>query len=356
MLMRYLIWSGLILMTNIRKLTRLVVVISFLSILIFITANAESNNSKEMQESYYEVLMNDSHFIASRGIMPESIDQEWKDSIKHCWLNSTGYSYHRFDRSIVTISSNNELLIVELSPIYMEQINESRIDDMYYNISYYCEKNENIKDIPVVFMWVVEDEDIIVEYDSEAFEKAKNSSNFVAARGIAPTFADENERFQWSDTVFEARHTIDLETFFSNGILISYGFIQEGAYIEVGVNEAISENINNDTIDDIYSVIEEHYGEKGINNIPVVFIWEKMPIEDEGIFEPNQDENDITVLNEDGTVITYKSDEAYIDGNGNLVIIDNNSAQKEDKSTQTTSGFTCIMLILCLLILVKIRK
>ena len=51
--------------------------------------DSELNDSEcnEISDLSIKEFANDSLFIAYRGTLPETIDQEWKNSIAGCWLN-----------------------------------------------------------------------------------------------------------------------------------------------------------------------------------------------------------------------------------------------------------------------------
>ena len=221
-----------------------------------------------------------SHFIANRGTFPDTIDQKWNNSIRNCWLNVKGPSYFRFDKSIRSIGFRNGVSVVEISSAYEGQINDSRIDEIYQKIESYCEENEGISDIPVVFMWAEDEDALKLEYNPYAFENIKDDPDFIAARGSVPTFANENEWMEWSYIVFEARHIDELNNYISNGPLVSYGFNRYKGYIEVGVNKATPEKVNDSLINEIYQIIEEHYDNEGVSDVPVVFMWSGPVIED----------------------------------------------------------------------------
>ena len=71
--------------------------------------------------------------------------------------------------------------------------------------------------------------------------------------------------------------------------------------MEVGFNSATPDKVNDTLIDEIYSLIGTQCKKEGINDVPVVFKWTEMP-------------------------------------------------------TEETPGFTSIMLILCILVLIRIRR
>ncbi|SFM78419.1 hypothetical protein [Methanolobus profundi] len=309
----------------------ILILIILVNTLIPIFASAEYNESIDSHNSYLEEFRNDSHFIGYKGNLPDTIDQEWKNAIRDCWLNLTGPSYYKFDKSIKSVGSNSELLIVYLGSAYKGEVNDSRIDQMYQKIETYCEENVGVGNVPVVFMWAEDEEDLIMVYDSDAFENAKNSSSFVASRGNVPTFSDENERLQWTDDVFEAGSIKELSPYFTSQkgpLLISYSFQRYGGYVKVGVNKDTPERVNDSSINEIYQIVYNHYEEVGITDIPVVFVWEEVPqIDEMAIGEPP---------------IEYHSEDTNVSDN--------------EESSQTTPGFTSVMLVMCILILARFRK
>lgn len=151
---------------------------------------------------------------------------------------------------------------------------------------------------------------------------------------------------------FQARHIKELEQYFINGPLVAYGYKTTRGYLKAEVNVATPEKVNESTIDEIYQVIDEHYQQRSISDIPVVFMWnEGETILDEAIVEdiPSPDEGDIAVINDDGSVTTYTAREAYLDKDGNLAI-------RESNTTKQSPGFTSVMLILSIFLLAWRKK
>jgi hypothetical protein len=329
-----MIFAIMIKNNNIGKIMILTILVLFLLLGSTSGANDELNGSDTIY-SNFEEGKEDSLFIANRGTLPDTIDQEWRNSVNKCWLNMTkmSLSHSEFDKSIVGFGCAG-YLIVDLNPDYQEKINDSKINEIYLKIDNYCEHESGISDIPVIFMWVDHDEDIPQVYDPDAFNKAKNSLDFIAARGTVPIFANEDERIEWSDDVFKARHIEELEPYFASfdGPLILYGFKMYSGYIEVGVNKDTPEKVNESSISEVYNIIDEHYEEEGIRDIPVVFIWTGPIVTGSAVIDE-----------------TPKWMEEYI---ANL----SNEEEVSDNKTIKTPGFTTTMLILCLLLVVKARR
>jgi hypothetical protein len=314
-------------MKNLHKCKTRIPLLFALLLLLMSPVNAASDEFNEYTE--------DSHFIANRGNIPDNIDQEWKNSIKDCWLNITkqiGPSYSEFDKAINSIGGGNGLLTVYIGSAYEGQINDSIIDEMYQKIEFYCEENCGINDVPVVFLWDEDDEDLALpDYGPNMFEKAKNSSEFVAARGTMPIIIDEGEKREWIDQLVQCSRANDkIINYFksSGGPVLSFGTYING-YLEVGLNSATPEKVNDSVIDEIYQTINEAAEEEGVSAVPVVFVWTEVAQEDElKIDEPSLMEDDF----------------------------ENESTQDGDDPTHPTPGFTSSMFALCMLILAIFRR
>jgi hypothetical protein len=303
--------------------------------IIFLLTISYANAETEAFEEYAE----DPNFITSKGTFMDTIDQEWRNTIHNCCTSlPDSYSYYRYDKAIRTFACS-DFIIVELKSEYKGEINDSRIDQLYQKIEAHCEENTGLSEVPVVFMWAEDEEYLNSEYDPDAFEKAKNSSGFVVSMGHVPVFADEDEWLEWSEKVHKARHVFELESHFASqdGPLLSFGFKKYSGYIEVGVNKETPDKVNDSSLNEIYMIIEEHFEEAGISDIPVVFVWDLPAQTDEALLE------EIPPTEEDSSQTMEES-------------IENETTENEKDSTQTTSGFTSIMLILCLLIITRFTK
>lgn len=105
------------------------------------------------------------------------------------------------DKSIVSYGCAG-FLIVDLNPYYREKINDSTIEGMYQKISAHCEQVGGISKVPVVFMWSQDEVLPLPDYGPEAFEEARKNPDFIATRGIMPVIVDDDEKREWSDSVF----------------------------------------------------------------------------------------------------------------------------------------------------------
>ncbi|MCD4822131.1 MAG: hypothetical protein K8R11_08715 [Methanococcoides sp.] len=346
---------------EIGKILMLVLFVCFLS---FNSANAvgdELNDSKNTDKftnsniisSYFEESKDHPLFIASRGNIPETIDYQWKNSVKKCWLSiTTERLLVEFDPSVYAIASTGELLEVHLDSDYQEKINESKIDEIYRKINEHCEQEAGISNIPIIFMWAENDEDMpLPDYGPEIFEKTKSNPSVIATYGVMPVIKQESEKRAWTDLLGHTKYR-ELDPFFAEngGPVIGYGASING-YLSVGMDLENPEKVNESVIDEIYQTIDRHFEQKaGINEVPVVFEWEGRAVLDVMV------EEDIIVIGDDGNLITYTNDEAYYDEDGNLVIIGNKTTQEEPEIKNQLPGFTSLMLIIGLLLSTKSGK
>ncbi|WP_164997928.1 hypothetical protein [Methanolobus psychrotolerans] len=165
------------------------------------------------------------------------------------------------------------------------------------------------------------------DYGPEMFEKAKKESNFIAARGTMPLITEDGKKIEWTDQLVECtRNNKEILAYFNDGPVESFGTYIDG-YLKVGMESATPEKVNDTIIDEIYEIISEQCEKEGINDVPVVFVWDH-----------------------EEAIVEEESSSTTVD------IFENKSTQNEDDPIQSTPGFTSIMLILCLLILVKYRK
>ncbi|RXA18265.1 hypothetical protein EQO05_11125 [Methanosarcina sp. MSH10X1] len=316
---------------------------------LFLCGSAGADDSKlndsgsdEISDSIKE-FVNDPSFIAYRGNLPEIVDQEWENSIADCWLNLTlmGPSYSEFDSSIKSVASNNKVIIVELGSAYKGKIDDSRIDRVYQKIEDFCEEQEGISDIPVVFMWAQDEKNLpLPDYGPESFERAKNETGFITTRGTMPVITDADEKVEWTDLLVKCSQPLSrpnsntgISPYFTEfgGPVNSFGTNIYG-YLIVGFEESTPEKVNESVIDEIYQVIDEHFEQEGISDVPVVFIFVQITDDLAPADEPDVNEaDDINVSN----------NEEGIAGN---------------KTTNQMPGFTSIMVILGILSLLVFKR
>jgi hypothetical protein len=269
---------------NICKWMMLIVCVSFL---LFGSANAnnnELNNSEynEISDPSIKEFANDPLFIAYRGTLPETIDQKWENSIADCGLNLTrmGPSYSEFDSSIKSVAVS-DVIIVELGSAYKEEIDDSKIDEIYQKIEDYCKQKEGISEVPVVFMWAHDEEDLpLPDYGPQIFEGVKNESEFIATRGTMPVITDASEKVEWEETAGNCIHSfrdeLDRYMLENGGPMVGYGYNYRG-YIFVEFDKKSPENVNESIIDEIYLIIDDHSKQEGVSEAPVVFEWGEVP-------------------------------------------------------------------------------
>ena len=330
------------------QIYKFVILMFFISILSIVSASAvdvRGNDSGHMDEfsdsnssnSYFEEYKDEPLFIASRGTFPETIDQEWNNSVSKCWLSiSTEKSLVEFDPSVYAIGNAGEFLEVYLSSSYQGKINESKIDEIYLKIGEYCKQEAVINEIPVVFMWTEDAEDMpLLDYGPEILENVKNDPSVIAVYGTMPVIEQESEKRRWIDSL---GHSTDGEVRpFSaefGGPVTGYGVSING-YLFVGMDRDSPEKVNESVIDEIYQAIDKHFEQEvGITGVPVVFRWEKRAVLDEAIVE----------------------EESTSDEDENPVIVGNEKTEQDKGANNQLPGFTSILLVVGLVLLAISRK
>jgi len=334
-----------------RNIGKWLILIISVFILLCGFASADDNESKDSEsDEIFDSIKefeNDPSFIAYRGTIPETVNLEWKKSIVDCWLtlNQIGPSYSEFDKSIKSVAAGN-VIIIELGSAYKGEVDNSRIDEMYQKIEVYCEEQEGISDILVIFMWAQDEEDLpLPDYGPQIFEEAKKNPLCVATRGTMPVITDASEKVEWTDSLVQCSRSLSnpsnantgIQTYFasSGGPVNSFGTNING-YLKVGLEGYSSEKVNESIIDEIYQVIDEQCEQEGISDVPVVFEFVGyITVEDD-------------ILPEDEIPNVSESDDSSLSGNKEKIT--------GNGTTNQTPGFTSIMLILCLLFLVNTRK
>lgn len=135
------------------------------------------------------------------------------------------------------------------------------------------------------------DEEIpaLPNYGPELFEEIKNDPRFIAARGTMPEIGkEEEEKQKWINLLTNCSGFSDLPFKIdpymrsNGGSVVTFGCSGMGGYLYVEFDKNTPENINESIIDEIYQIIEDHCEKEGINEVPVVFIWGEVAIEDRG--------------------------------------------------------------------------
>jgi hypothetical protein len=280
----------------------------------------ETNSSgSDNADSSFDEFTTDPHFIAFRGTLPETIDQEWENLVTECVL-SLEPSY-TIDSSIRDIY-HAEAIEIHLGSAYKGKINESKIDEIYQKIEHHCEQEAGISGIPVVFMWAEDEEDLpLPDYGQEILVKARNSSSVIAVYGTMPVITEESEKREWLDTIKDCIDDSgsELHPYMKElgGPMMGYGVSING-YVSVDMDTNNPEKVNESVTDEIYQKINSRFTQEAdIDEVPVVFSWTGPSGEDELIDEP--------------------------------------LATEENDSTRSTLGFTAIM-VMCLLFLIKVQR
>ena len=305
--------------------------------------NKQLNNSKYDEKNwhaslpdygseFFDEIKKDPRFITSRGSFSEVSDDYvdfFSNPVYKCWSNMTEIDqfFIGFDDTVIGTSYVGAgYIIVELESDSSEKVNETTIDEIYKRIDDYCEQ-ENVSEVPVLFMWSHIEEDLpIPDFGPESFEAAKNETGFITTRGTMPVITNADEKAKWEETLGKCIHSFrdELRPYMksSSGPLTGYGYNYRG-YIIVAFDPKSVEIVNDSIIDEIYLIIEDRCEQEDVSEVPVVFDWreevnETLPVDD----EPDADESGDANLS---------NNEEEIVGN---------------ETTNQTPGFTSIMVIL----------
>ncbi|AKG92207.1 hypothetical protein GAH_00441 [Geoglobus ahangari] len=115
---------------------------------------------------------------------------------------------------------------------------------------------------------------------SENLSWVCNSSDGQIIYGDLPNFRSEEDRQEWLaklDTLGKSIRENGLlaQHFYPNGPVISYGFDYRGYFVVALEN---CSKIEKHELDAIYEIINREAGKLGIENIPVLFRFEGVPV------------------------------------------------------------------------------
>lgn len=297
---------------------------------------------------FFDEIKKNPQFITSRGSFPEAVDDDEKvdlfsDPVYKCWSNMTEVDqfFTGFDDFVIGFNhAGGGYLIVELESDFSEKVDETTIDKIYQRIDRYCEQ-EGVSEVPVVFMWSHIDKPLpLPDYGPESFERAKNEAGFITTRGTMPVITDADKKVEWTDLLVKCSQplsrpnsTTGINPYFAEfgGPVISFGTNING-YLRVGFEASTPEKVNESVINEIYQVIDEHFEQEGISNVPVVFVFSHLTLDTAPADGPDANESNDANLSDN---------EKKIVGN---------------KTTNQMPGFTSIMVILGFLSLLIIKR
>ncbi|AKB27130.1 hypothetical protein MSSIT_0411 [Methanosarcina siciliae T4/M] len=213
-------------------------------------------------------------------------------------------------------------------------------------------------------------------YDPEIFEKIKNETWFITTRGTMPVITDANEKVEWEKKAEKCIHSFsdELQPYMKSngGQLNGFGYFYDG-YINVFIDEKSLESVTDSVIDEIYSIISDHCEQEGISEVPVVFMKSTITL-DEGEPSESPNEGEEIILDEEEPVESPNEGEEIIldeeepvespDKGEEIVSDEREQAESPDEdekgtdretTTHQTPGFTSVMVILGLLLVLFVR-
>ena len=120
---------------------------------------------------------------------------------------------------------------------------------------------------------LLDDEYYFPEYGTETLDSLMEKSDVIEVRGTLPEITDDKEKAEWLDslTTCTKNSSEELSSYVGDGgPLFGYGISYEG-YIFVEFDEGVKNTIDESTIDELYSIIENNAEKSEISEVPVVF-------------------------------------------------------------------------------------
>ncbi|WP_406671131.1 hypothetical protein V7O67_05220 [Methanolobus sp. ZRKC4] len=167
--------------------------------------------------------------------------------------------------------------------------------------------------------------------DVKDLSVVKNNPYVIEARGKIPTYdAEIMERGldnSFSLIIGNSKNDIIEKYAHPNGPVIAFGY-DYGSYVSISI--LAGSDVDEETLDSIYNIIEQEAKEGGIENVPVVFMYEEIAIVDEG-----------------------QPDTEYVDVESST---DKSENEIETETTNTTPGFSALTLIIMIFLLWRFKS
>jgi hypothetical protein len=176
------------------------------------------------------------------------------------------------------------------------------------------------------------------DYGPKTFEEAKKLfPGFITTRGNMPVIKDTNEKKEWINLLTEYSQSRSLPTGIRPYLTVSGGPVNGfgadiNGYILVSFDPSAPEKVNESIIDKIHKVIDKHFEQKGVSDVPVVFAF--VPITNDSAPADRLDANNSNDAN----------------------LSDNKEKIASNEKTNKMPGFTSIISILGILIFLIIRR
>jgi hypothetical protein len=336
---------------NIGKWLILILFICFLSSGFASADDNVSDNSSytipEYGPEFFNEIKKNPHFITSRGSFPDPTNDSenadfFSNPVYKCWSNVTENDQFiaELNDPVIGFSyAGAGCIVIELESDSSEKVNETTVDEIYRVIDDYC-KHEGVNEVPVLFMWSHIEEDLpLPDYGPESFEKAKNEMGFIATRGTMPVITDADEKIEWTDLLVKCSQQLSrpnsntgIRPYFTEfgGPVNSFGTNING-YLIVSFEESTPAKVNESVVDEVYQVVDEHFEQEGISDVPVVFTFVRITDDLAPADGPNAN----------------VSDNANLSGNKGEIA--------SNETINKTPGFTSITVILGFLLLLIIK-
>lgn len=232
----------------------------------------------------FEEIKDDLNVIATRGTVPkieiEEEQHDWTkklDEITHGVRDNMPLYFHP-EGPIMSFSCTGQGYI----DVFLEgsDINESLMDDIY-EVFDRQGSQMGVHDVPLVFRY----SKVPIDIGPEVFDEMEKDQKVIATRGTVPRLEIEEEQHEWIEKLGGIIHGVrdNMSLYFHpDGPVIAYGCDYQG-YIDVSFLE--DSDINESLMDEIYGLFDQQGRQMGVTEVPVLFQFSGMPMEDEGDFQ-----------------------------------------------------------------------
>lgn len=131
------------------------------------------------------------------------------------------------------------------------------------------------------------------DFGAKTFDSLKEDSNVIAIRGTMPEITELKDKREWLETlntcVYNSQSELHPYMKEFGGPLAGFGYSYEG-YLFVDIDAGSKETVDEYTIEKLYNILNENAKSLGVNEVPVVFVWEHIVECEEAAVSPSDEE------------------------------------------------------------------
>jgi hypothetical protein len=187
----------------------------------------------------------------------------------------------------------------------------------------------------------------IPDYGQYIMNDLENDSNVIAVRGEIPEIKENEDKEKWLQQLDRcvnlSSNELHIHMKENGGVLLGYGYHLYG-YIVIDIDSDQKRRVDNNTIANLYAILNSNWENQTDSNVPAVFRWSitKNAIAVDDSIELDPVDSGIVV-----------EEDINKTNNTNLLSEDENTTNEtgiNDIPSKTTPGFTSLLLILCFML------